>query len=106
MRAPRIFRNRRRWQEAGAALLLLCFIVFVTAVFATYVPDALMQWNGIRRSYGSGTAWGLVAAFGVITGLLAIPATVFVWQTRGGVDLLLGKGKSGASTDEKPDTQA
>lgn len=89
------FKNRRRWQEVGAAALLLCIIAVPTMVFAAYVPEAIGEWKNIRRDYGAGTAYALIAVFGVLTGLLAVPATVFVFQTRGGVDWLLGKAKDG-----------
>ena len=85
------FKNRRRWQEVGAAVLLLFIIAVPTMVFAAYVPEAIGEWKNIRRDYGPGTAYALIAVFGVLTALLAIPATAFVLQTRGGVDWLLGE---------------
>lgn len=85
------FKNKRRWQEVGAATLLTCIIALPTMVFAAYAPDVLREWQSVRQQYGPGIAYALVGVFALLTTLFTIPAIVFAWQNRGSMDWILGK---------------
>ena len=101
MAAASGFKNKRRWQEIGAAALLTCIVALPTMAVIAYAPDLVQEWRNVRQAYGTSTAYALVAVFVILATILAVPGVVFAWQTRGSMDWLLGKRSGDASDDNR-----
>lgn len=101
MAATPKFKNKRRWQEVGAAALLTCIIALPTMAVVAYTPDLFQEWRNVRQEYGSATAYALIAVFVILATILAVPGVAFAWQTRGSLDWLLGKSGEGAPDESQ-----
>ena len=95
------FKNKRRWQEIGAAALLTCIIALPTMAVVAYAPDLFQEWRNVRQVYGSATAYSLVAIFVILAAVLAVPGVAFAWQTRGSLDWLLGKSDQDGANESR-----